>query len=151
MRRSVSLALLILAVSALPDLALAKDRGCGNRLATLYETERAFEIALQRREGVDEARGNFLRSREKAMEEGCLTGTQWDRNTKYDYDSNYRDRFTPGPPPSQSPPPASRYSDRPGSGYERKRFDELLDTGHRRGLNREEFRELEDLRRRLGL
>jgi len=142
MRAIVGLAVLALAVSALPPLTVAKDRGCGNRLTTLFEAEKNFELALERKQGVDEARAAFQRAREKASEEGCLTGTQWDRGSKYDRDNRYREPRSSLGLDRDRDRDRDRFSDR-------RRFDALLEAGYRRGLNRDEFRELEDLRQRL--
>lgn len=141
MKRAIPLILLSLSLLALAGPALSKERGCGNRLAVVAESERLLQEAFRTGHGVDEARNNFVRAREKAFEEGCLTGTRWDRNTRYDRDPNYRD---------------PRYAEDQGrrSYYReeqlRQRRDELVQLGYRRGLSRDEFRELEDLRNRIG-
>lgn len=141
MKRAIWL-LLALTLSALPGPATSKERGCGNRLAVVAETERLLQEAFRTGKGVDEARANFVRAREKAFEEGCLSGTRWDRNSRYDRDPNYRD-------PRYAEDDRRRYyGDR--DDQLRRRRDELVQLGYRRGLSRDEFRELEELRNRVG-
>ena len=139
--RTVSYALLVLSLFLIPGPAAAKERGCGNRLAIVAESERVLQEAFRSGQGVDEARANFVRAREKAFEEGCLSGTRWDRNSRYDRDPNYRD-----------PRYADDFDQRRNYREQdlRRRRDQLVELGYRRGLSREEFRELEDLRNRLG-
>jgi hypothetical protein len=114
MKRALSFILLALSLLALPGPAISKDRGCRN---------------------------NFVRAREKAFEEGCLSGTRWDRNTRYDRDPNYQDRGRDDFDSNR------RYS---REDQLRQRRDQLVQLGYRRGLSRDEFRELEDLRNRIG-
>jgi hypothetical protein len=142
MKRAISFTLLVLMLFLLPGPATSKERGCGNRLAVVAETERLLQEAFRTGKGVDEARANFVRAREKAFEEGCLGGTRWDRNTRYDRDPNYRD------------PRYANDFDHNRRDYReqdlRRRRDQLVELGYRRGLSRDEFRELEDLRNRIG-
>jgi hypothetical protein len=141
MKRALSFILLALSLLALPGPAISKDRGCGNRLAVVAESERLLQEAFRTGQGVDEARNNFVRAREKAFEEGCLSGTRWDRNTRYDRDPNYQDRGRDDFDSNR------RYS---REDQLRQRRDQLVQLGYRRGLSRDEFRELEDLRNRIG-
>jgi len=152
MKRAIPFTLVVLVLSALPGLAPAKERGCANRLAVVAETERVLVEALRSGQKVDEARSNFVRAREKAYEEGCLAGTQWDRGTQYDRDPRYRDPFADND--SRDYYNENRNDNR-GNGYGRERqlrqrMDDLVALGYRRGLSRDEFRELEDLRQRFG-
>ncbi len=151
MKITVPFTLAVLILTALPTLASAKERGCANRLAVVSETERVLDQALRSGQGVAEARAQFVRAREKALEEGCLGGTQWDRGTRYDRDQRYRDPFQ-NERSYQNDYDQRRYDSNRSSGreqYLRQRFDELVQLGYRRGLNRDEFRELEDLRNKL--
>ncbi len=141
--RAIPLTVLALTLLTLAGPALSKERGCGNRLAIVAESERLLQEAFRTGKGVDEARAAFVRAREKAFEEGCLSGTRWDRNTRYDRDPNYRD-----------PRYADDFDRRRNWGDRedqlRRRRDELVQLGYRRGLSRDEFRELEELRNRFG-
>ena len=145
MKHAISLSVLVLSLLALPGPATSKERGCGNRLAVVAESERVLQEAFRTGQGVDEARAAFVRAREKAFEEGCLGGTRWDRNTRYDRDPNYRD-----PNDREGFDSGRRYDDRSREQYLRQRRDELVQLGYRRGLSRDEFRELEELRNRVG-
>jgi len=147
MRLATGLGALALTLTLQAPFATAKDRGCDNRILALYEAQKSFDYALQKKEGVNEARAQFMRAREKAAEEGCLAGTQWDPATttggrQFDPSDPYRERdgrsnLGPG------------RNDR-GRSREDRRIEELIETGYRRGLSREEFSELEELRRRVG-
>jgi hypothetical protein len=145
MKRAIPFSLLVLSLLTLPGPALSKDRGCGNRLAVVAESERVLQEAFRSGHGIDEARAAFVRAREKAFEEGCLVGTRWDRNTRYDSDPRYRDSNSRGFD-------SRRFDDRSYAreDYLRQRRDELVQLGYRRGLSRDEFRELEELRNRVG-
>jgi hypothetical protein len=150
MKIAVPFAVAALALAVLPTPVSAKERGCPNRLAVVAETERVLDQSLRSGQGVEDARAQFVRAREKALEEGCLAGTQWDRGTRYDRDQRYRDPF--GDDRSYLNESERRYESNRGSGreqYLRQRFDELVQLGYRRGLNRDEFRELEELRNKL--
>ena len=144
MKHAISLTVLALSLLALPGPATSKDRGCGNRLAVVAESERVLQEAFRTGQGVDEARSAFVRAREKAFEEGCLGGTRWDRNTRYDRDPNYRE------PNSRDDFDSNRRYGYSREDQLRQRRDELVQLGYRRGLSRDEFRELEELRNRIG-
>jgi hypothetical protein len=63
MKRVLSFTVLALSLLALPGPAISKDRGCGNRLAVVAESERVLQEAFRTGQGVDEARSNFVRAR----------------------------------------------------------------------------------------
>src|SRR5687767_7174293 len=130
MKRWLSLTVVALSLLALPGPALPKDRGCDNRLAVVTESERVLQEAFRTGQGIDEARGAFVRAREKAFEEGCLSGTRWDRNTRYDQDPRYRDPNWRGGDSFDSRRRDDRYS---RDDQLRRRRDELVQLGYRRG------------------
>jgi hypothetical protein len=120
-----------LAFTALPAQASAKERGCAYRLASLTEAEGAVAQARSRGIRIAEAQAQLARARATAHDEGCFAPRTPPRIEPIRYDGRRDDRWSHD---ARSP---------------RARFERLIDIGYRRGLTRDEFRELEQLRKRL--
>ena len=125
------LATAALMLAALPAHASAKERGCDYRLRGLTEAELALDHAQKRGSGIAEARAQLDRARATAFAEGCFVEARKNsRIEKVRWDDRER-----GP----------RWEERREA---RRRFDYLIAAGYRRGLSRQEFTQLEQLRER---
>jgi len=134
----VSLASFVLAaLLCFAPTAEAKRRGCAYRLQALDEARYHLERARRGDGGVvvnAEAAHSIAES--KAREEGCFSQTT---RTPQPTRADQRLRGATG----------LQRTDR-GRVEQRRRFDHLLSQGYQRGLSRQEFRELQDLRASLG-